>query len=57
MEASHEAIVRVVAAGICGSDLWVFKGVAARPAMQLIGHEFVGEVVAALRGSCSTSRR
>lgn len=41
-----EALVRVLAAGICGSDLWAFNGVAERPAMQPIGHEFVGVVAA-----------
>ncbi|MEU1880036.1 alcohol dehydrogenase catalytic domain-containing protein [Streptosporangium sp. NPDC020072] len=46
LKSPHEAIVRVVAAGICGSDLWAFNGIAVRPAMQPIGHEFVGEVVA-----------
>jgi threonine dehydrogenase-like Zn-dependent dehydrogenase len=42
--AGTDAIVRVVAACVCGSDLWPYRGVgtAAEPAR--IGHEFVGFV-------------
>ncbi|MDH6129441.1 zinc-dependent alcohol dehydrogenase family protein [Kitasatospora sp. GP82] len=39
-----DAVVRVVNACICGSDLWAYRGVAAREAGQRIGHEFVGIV-------------
>ncbi|WP_194890876.1 alcohol dehydrogenase catalytic domain-containing protein [Catenulispora pinisilvae] len=46
LQAPTDALVRVRAAGICGSDLWAFTGVAQRAAMQAIGHEFVGEVTA-----------
>jgi alcohol dehydrogenase len=42
-----EAIVRVEASGICGSDLHIYHGrVQIEPGF-VIGHEFVGEVVAA----------
>lgn len=45
--APHEAIVRVEATGICGSDLHIFHGrVKIEPGFTL-GHEFVGTVVAA----------
>src|SRR3954471_233519 len=40
-----DAIVHVTTAGICGSDLWAFKGVARREHAQPIGHEFVGRIV------------
>ncbi|MFI9047094.1 zinc-binding dehydrogenase [Streptomyces sp. NPDC053427] len=39
-----DAVVRVVNACICGSDLWAYRGVAARVAGQRIGHEFLGVV-------------
>ncbi|MFJ5521304.1 zinc-dependent alcohol dehydrogenase family protein [Streptomyces griseoluteus] len=39
-----DAVVRVVNACICGSDLWAYRGVAARQAGQRIGHEFLGVV-------------
>ena len=39
-----DAVVRVVSACICGSDLWAYRGVASREAGQRIGHEFLGVV-------------
>ncbi|WP_159401272.1 alcohol dehydrogenase catalytic domain-containing protein, partial [Streptomyces sp. NRRL B-24484] len=39
-----DAVVRVVNACICGSDLWAYRGVASRVAGQRIGHEFLGVV-------------
>ncbi|MFI6445317.1 zinc-dependent alcohol dehydrogenase family protein [Kitasatospora sp. NPDC050543] len=39
-----DAVVRVLNACICGSDLWAYRGVAARTAGQRIGHEFLGVV-------------
>jgi 2-desacetyl-2-hydroxyethyl bacteriochlorophyllide A dehydrogenase len=45
--AADEAIVRVAASGICGSDLHIFHGrVEIEPGF-VIGHEYVGTVVAA----------
>src|SRR5919198_5794301 len=45
--ASGDAIVRVEATGICGSDLHIYHGrVAIEPGF-VIGHEYVGRVVAA----------
>ncbi|HEX6586859.1 MAG TPA: alcohol dehydrogenase catalytic domain-containing protein [Solirubrobacterales bacterium] len=42
-----DAIVRVAASGICGSDLHIYHGrVQIEPGF-VIGHEFVGEVIAA----------
>lgn len=47
LEAAGDAIVRVEASGICGSDLHIFHGrVAIEPGFT-IGHELVGTVVAA----------
>lgn len=39
-----DAIVRVVNAAICGSDLWPYRGVAAWQPGSRIGHEFTGIV-------------
>ncbi len=47
LEASSDAIVRVEASGVCGSDLHIYHGrVAIEPGFT-IGHEYVGTVVAA----------
>lgn len=40
----RDAIVRVVAACVCGSDLWGYRGVNPTPKPRRIGHEFVGVV-------------
>ncbi|MEU5421163.1 zinc-dependent alcohol dehydrogenase family protein [Streptomyces sp. NPDC001407] len=40
-----DAIVRVMRACICGSDLWAYRGEAAREPGQRIGHEFLGMVM------------
>ena len=40
----RDAIVRVVAACVCGSDLWPYRGVRAVEEPRRIGHEFVGVV-------------
>jgi threonine dehydrogenase-like Zn-dependent dehydrogenase len=39
-----DAIVRVVAACVCGSDLWPYRGVTPTAEPRRIGHEFVGVV-------------
>jgi len=41
-----DAIVRVVAACVCGSDLWPYRGVTPTARPHRIGHEFVGIVEA-----------
>ena len=45
--APDDAIVRVEASGICGSDLHIYHGRVQIEAGFVIGHEFVGEVIAA----------
>jgi len=42
---ARDAIVRVAATCVCGSDLWPFRGVNPRDAGSAIGHECIGEVV------------
>ncbi|MER5886325.1 zinc-dependent alcohol dehydrogenase family protein [Streptomyces sp. NPDC001941] len=39
-----DAVVRVLRACICGSDLWAYRGESARKPGQRIGHEFLGIV-------------
>jgi threonine dehydrogenase-like Zn-dependent dehydrogenase len=39
-----DAVVRVVASCVCGSDLWPYRGVVATSEPSRIGHEFVGVV-------------
>ena len=41
-----DAIVRTVAACVCGSDLWRYRGIAEVPRPTPIGHEYVGIVEA-----------
>lgn len=46
IEGPLDAVVRVGATAVCGSDLWTYRGQAAvRPGAR-IGHEFLGQVVA-----------
>ncbi|UTT63424.1 zinc-dependent alcohol dehydrogenase family protein [Microcella humidisoli] len=40
----RDAIVRIVAACVCGSDLWPYRGVTETKEPRPIGHEFVGVV-------------
>ncbi|MFI5980916.1 zinc-dependent alcohol dehydrogenase family protein [Streptomyces sp. NPDC051555] len=40
----EDAVVRVLRACICGSDLWAYRGEAKRQPGQRIGHEFLGIV-------------
>lgn len=39
-----DALVRVLAACVCGSDLWPYRGTFPTPEPRRIGHEFVGVV-------------
>ena len=41
-----EAIVRVTHSCICGSDLWIYRGIEPYPSGSRIGHEFMGVVEA-----------
>jgi len=43
---SHEAIVKVTLSCICGSDLWLYRGLSPQPENSRIGHEFMGVVEA-----------
>jgi threonine dehydrogenase-like Zn-dependent dehydrogenase len=44
VQAQTDALVRVVAACVCGSDLWPYRGVTDTSEPRRIGHEFVGVV-------------
>ncbi|HEV3088014.1 MAG TPA: zinc-binding dehydrogenase [Candidatus Elarobacter sp.] len=52
---SHDAIVRVTRAAICGSDLWFYRGVSPLKPGDRTGHEFVG-VVEEIGGEVRTVR-
>ncbi|NEG88869.1 zinc-dependent alcohol dehydrogenase family protein [Bifidobacterium aerophilum] len=44
IEADTDAVVRVVRACVCGSDLWYFRGLSDHPHHAQIGHESIGVV-------------
>jgi threonine dehydrogenase-like Zn-dependent dehydrogenase len=46
IERPTDAVVRVVASCICGSDLWPYRGVTPTDEPHRIGHEFIGVVEA-----------
>jgi threonine dehydrogenase-like Zn-dependent dehydrogenase len=50
-----DAVVRVVAACVCGSDLWPYRGITETSKPRRIGHEFVG-VVEGIGADVSTLR-
>src|SRR4051794_6030144 len=55
LQAPDDAIVRIAATGVCGSDLHIFHGrVQIEPGFT-IGHEYVGEVVAVGEGVTSVA--
>lgn len=39
-----DAIIKVVRASVCGSDLWFFRGISQRATNTLVGHEAIGIV-------------
>ncbi len=46
IERPGDAVVRVLRACVCGSDLWAYRGQAPREPGQRIGHEFLGVIEA-----------
>ena len=44
IDGDNQAIIRVVRASVCGSDLWWYRGIAKRQANSLVGHEAIGVV-------------
>ena len=55
LDAPGDAIVRVEASGVCGSDLHIYHGRVAIEQGFTIGHEYVGTVVAAGEGVASVA--
>ncbi|HUS15560.1 MAG TPA: alcohol dehydrogenase catalytic domain-containing protein, partial [Chloroflexia bacterium] len=39
-----DAIIRIAAACVCGSDLWPYRGIDSTPEPRPMGHEYVGIV-------------
>lgn len=44
IEKSTDAVIRVIRASVCGSDLWWYRGISHRDANSLAGHEAIGVV-------------
>ncbi len=44
IQAPTDAVIRVVRACVCGSDLWFYRGIEERPAGSQVGHEGIGVV-------------
>ena len=44
IEKPTDAIIRVIRACVCGSDLWWYRGIAKRDGCSTIGHEALGMV-------------
>lgn len=44
VEFPTDAVIRIVRACVCGSDLWWYRGIAKRPANEPVGHEAIGVV-------------
>ena len=55
LRAADDAIVRVLASGVCGSDLHIYNGRVPIEAGFTIGHEYVGAVIAAGAGVTSVA--
>ena len=50
LQGTRDAVVRVLASCICGSDLWPYRGDPAPAGPRHMGHEFVGVVEETGRG-------
>ncbi|MDV7720269.1 zinc-binding dehydrogenase [Pediococcus ethanolidurans] len=44
IEKPTDALIKIVRACVCGSDLWWYRGIAKREANSLVGHEAIGVV-------------
>lgn len=44
IEQPTDAIIKIVRASVCGSDLWWYRGISHRDANTLVGHEAIGIV-------------
>ena len=44
VELPTDAVVRVVSAALCGTDLWAYRGYGQRQPGERIGHEFLGVI-------------
>lgn len=44
LQKSTDAIIKIVRACVCGSDLWWYRGISKRQANSLVGHEAIGLV-------------
>ncbi len=44
IEKPTDAVIRIIRACVCGSDLWWYRGIAKREAGSIVGHEAIGIV-------------
>ena len=44
IDGDNQAIIRIVRASVCGSDLWWYRGISERQTDTFIGHEAIGVV-------------
>lgn len=44
LQKSTDAIIKIVLACVCGSDLWCYRGISKRQANSLVGHDAIGLV-------------
>ncbi len=44
VEFPTDAVIKIVRACVCGSDLWWYRGLSKRPANEPVGHEAIGVV-------------
>lgn len=44
IDGDNQALIRVIRASVCGSDLWWYRGISERAANSLVGHEAIGIV-------------
>ncbi|EHO54262.1 alcohol dehydrogenase catalytic domain-containing protein [Lentilactobacillus kisonensis] len=44
IDGDNQALIHVVRASVCGSDLWWYRGITERTANSLVGHEAIGVI-------------
>ena len=57
VEGENEAVIRVLRACVCGSDLWWFRGINPRPHGSFTGHEAIGVVEEEVGSAVTTVKK
>lgn len=50
IEKPTDAVIRIIRACVCGSDLWWYRGIAKREAGSIVGHEAIEKVLELTNG-------